>query len=93
MGAPGRGALCCLRLRTDAFDAAAVARFWALLPRHDLQLACGSWFGESERAFRLGFGYLPPDRLGPALSALSAALDAAAAWHRPRHHLHFDPPP
>ena len=76
---PDAGALCCLRLRTDAFDAAAVARFWALLPRHDLQLACGSWFGESERAFRLGFGYLPPERLGPALSALSASLDAAAA--------------
>ncbi len=76
---PDAGALCCLRLRTDAFDAAAVARFWELLPRHDLQLACGSWFGESERAFRLGFGYLPPERLGPALSALSASLDAAAA--------------
>ena len=76
---PDAGALCCLRLRTDAFDAAAVARFWALLPRHDLQLACGSWFGESARAFRLGFGYLPPERLGPALSALSASLDAAAA--------------
>ncbi|MCK9684989.1 pyridoxal phosphate-dependent aminotransferase [Scleromatobacter humisilvae] len=76
---PDAGALCCLRLRTDAFDDAAVARFWALLPRHDLQLACGSWFGESERAFRLGFGFLPPERLGPALSALSEALDAAAA--------------
>jgi hypothetical protein len=29
--------------------------------------------------FRLGFGYLPPHRLGAALSALSSALDAAAA--------------
>ncbi len=76
---PDAGALCCLRLRTDAFDAAAIARFWELLPRHDLQLACGKWFGESDRAFRLGFGYLPPERLGPALSALSVALDAAAA--------------
>ena len=76
---PDAGALCCLRLRTDTFDTAAVARFWDLLPRHDLQLACGRWFGESDRAFRLGFGYLPPERLGPALSALSAALDAAVA--------------
>jgi aspartate/methionine/tyrosine aminotransferase len=75
---PDAGALCCLRLRTQAFDDAAVARFWHLLPRHDLQLACGSWFGESDRAFRLGFGYLPAKRLGPALGALSAALDAAA---------------
>ncbi|WNJ93360.1 pyridoxal phosphate-dependent aminotransferase [Bosea sp. 685] len=76
---PDAGALCCLRLRLDAFDDAAVSRFWRLLPRHDLQLACGTWFGESERVFRLGFGYLPPERLGSALSALSAALDAAAA--------------
>ena len=76
---PDAGALCCLRLHKDAFNAAAVARFWELLPRHDLQLACGTWFGESDRAFRLGFGYLPPERLGPALSVLSTALDAAAA--------------
>jgi len=76
---PDAGALCCLRLHADAFDDAAVARFWALLPSHDLQLACGAWFGETERVFRLGFGYLPPQRLGAALSALSAALDAAAS--------------
>lgn len=74
---PDAGALCCLRLRPDALDAAAVSRFWRLLPRHDLQLASGTWFGESDRVFRLGFGYLPPERLGPALSALSSALDAA----------------
>ena len=76
---PNAGALCCLRLRSDAFDDVAVARFWDLLPGQDLQLASGSWFGESNRVFRLGFGYLPPARLGPALSALSSALDAASA--------------
>jgi len=76
---PDAGALCCLRLRADAYDAAAVARFWALLPQHDVQLASGTWFGESSRVFRLGFGYLPPDRLGTALSALASALDAATA--------------
>ena len=75
---PDGGALCCLRLRADRFDDAAVARFWALLPGHELQLASGAWFGESERVFRLGFGYLPPGRLRPALTALSAVLDAAA---------------
>lgn len=74
---PDGGALCCMRLRPDAFDEAAVARFWALLPEHDLQLASGAWFGESDRIFRLGFGYLPPGRLTPALAALSAVLDAA----------------
>jgi aspartate/methionine/tyrosine aminotransferase len=76
---PDGGALCCLRLRAKGFDAAAVARFWELLPGHELQLASGAWFGESERVFRLGFGYLPPERLGPALAALSAVLDAAEA--------------
>jgi aspartate/methionine/tyrosine aminotransferase len=76
---PDAGALCCLRLRSDAFDETAVLRFWDLLPGHDLQLASGTWFGESSRVFRLGFGYLPPARLGPALSALSMAMDAATA--------------
>ena len=76
---PDGGALCCLRLRADCFDDAAVARFWELLPGHELQLAAGAWFGESERVFRLGFGYLPPARLRPALAALSAVLDAAEA--------------
>jgi aspartate/methionine/tyrosine aminotransferase len=74
---PDGGALCCLRLRDDRFDDGAVARFWALLPQHDLQLASGTWFGESDRVFRLGFGYLPPGRLNLALTALSTALDAA----------------
>jgi aspartate/methionine/tyrosine aminotransferase len=76
---PDAGALCCLRLRADAFDDVAVTRFWDLLPGHDLQLASGAWFGESSRVFRLGFGYLPPARLGPALSALSTVMDAATA--------------
>ena len=76
---PDAGALCCLRLRFDAFDEAAVSRFWSLLPRHDLQLASGSWFGESNRVFRLGFGYLPSERLGSALSALSSVMAAARA--------------
>lgn len=75
---PNAGALCCLRLRPDAFDDRAVTHFWELLPSHELQLASGTWFGESSRVFRLGFGYLPPERLGPALSALSQALDAVA---------------
>ncbi|AXL51133.1 aminotransferase [Paraburkholderia caffeinilytica] len=76
---PDAGALCCVRLRSDAFDETAVSRFWGLLPDHDLQLASGTWFGESNRVFRLGFGYLPPERFGPALSALSRAMSAATA--------------
>ncbi|MEN2470033.1 pyridoxal phosphate-dependent aminotransferase [Burkholderia sp. GS2Y] len=76
---PDAGALCCVRLRADAFDEQAVARFWHVLPEYDLQLASGTWFGESSRVFRLGFGYLPLERLSPALSALSRAMDAAVA--------------
>jgi len=74
---PDVGALCCVRLRADVFDDAAVARFWEILPTRDLQLASGTWFGESSRTFRLGFGYLPPDRLRPALAALSTAMEDA----------------
>lgn len=85
---PDSGALCCVRLRADCFDDDAVARFWALLPGHELQLASGAWFGESERVFRLGFGYLPPGRLGPALAALSAVLDAAATSSIRTHRAH-----
>jgi len=76
---PDAGALSCLRLRVDAFDRAAVTRFWDVLASHDVQLAPGTWFGEGPQVFRLGFGYLPPDKFGPALAALSAALDAALA--------------
>ncbi len=76
---PDGGALCCLRLRADKLGSASVSRFWDLLPEHELQLASGAWFGESDGVFRLGFGYLPSRRLGPALAALSTVLDAAAA--------------
>ena len=83
---PDAGALCCMRLRTAAFDDAAVSRVWRLLPGHDLQLAPGTWFGESARVFRLGFGYLPPGRLGPALAALSSVLDAVNSSSPLRFH-------
>lgn len=74
---PDAGALCCMRLRADVFDDAAVSRFWTQMARYDLQLACGTWFGEASRVFRLGFGYLSPARFEPALSALSTALSVA----------------
>ena len=78
---PDGGALCCLRLNPDAFDAAEVARFWSALPKSELQIGDGAWFGESSAVLRLGFGYLPIDVLPAALHALSAAIGAAA---RPR---------
>jgi DNA-binding transcriptional MocR family regulator len=74
---PEGGAMCCIRLRPDTFDDAAVQRFWASLPEQDLQLGAGEWFGESARVARLGFGYLPLDRLSGALHQLTKALDLA----------------
>jgi len=74
---PDGGAMCCLRLRADVFDDAAVARFWDTLPSLGLQLGNGEWFGESARIARLGFGYLPLEQLTPALEQLSTALDRA----------------
>lgn len=78
---PQGGALCCLRLRRDVFDATAVTRFWAALPPNELQLASGEWFGDVEggRVFRLGFGFLPELGLEPALAALSVTMDAVLA--------------
>ncbi|HEX4672968.1 MAG TPA: pyridoxal phosphate-dependent aminotransferase [Solirubrobacteraceae bacterium] len=75
---PDAGALCCMRLRPDAFDAAAIDRFWQVLPDLDLQLASGTWFGEGPEIFRLGFGYLPVDMLREALDTVSTAMDRAA---------------
>lgn len=75
---PDGGALCCLRLNPAVFDAAGVERFWSELPKSDLQIGDGSWFGESSAVLRLGFGYLPIDVLPAALDALSATMQATA---------------
>jgi aspartate/methionine/tyrosine aminotransferase len=72
---PDAGALCCVRLRPDVFDDAAVARFHAALPVHGVRVGRGPWFGEADRVFRLGFGLQAPDDLRTALGAVSAALD------------------
>lgn len=74
---PDGGALCCLRLNPVAFDAAGVDRFWSALPKAELQIGDGAWFGESSAVLRLGFGYLPIDVLPNALDALSEAIEVA----------------
>lgn len=74
---PDGGALCCMRLRSERFDDAAVARFWAAQENRGLQLASGAWFGATERTFRLGFGYLPLEVLPQALAEVSGAMDEA----------------
>jgi aspartate/methionine/tyrosine aminotransferase len=75
---PTAGAMCCIRLSKTAFDDAGVTQFWASLESHELQLASGDWFGETDRIFRLGFGYLPLEELETALSKLEMVLRTVA---------------
>ncbi|MFK3979623.1 pyridoxal phosphate-dependent aminotransferase [Micromonospora sp. NPDC050397] len=71
---PDGGAICCLRLPTDRFPDDAVRTFYARLAERDTRVAPGSWFGEHDRVFRLGFGYLPADDFTEALERLADAL-------------------
>ncbi len=74
---PDAGALCCLRLKPEAFGDQAVARFYAELAQRGIRAAPGTWFGDEARVFRLGFGFLPLPDLAKALNALGVALAAA----------------
>lgn len=71
---PDGGALCTLRLRGDVEP----DRLHAALRARDARVAPGSWFGESDRVVRLGFGHLPAELFGPALDRLGEALRTAA---------------
>jgi aspartate/methionine/tyrosine aminotransferase len=74
---PDAGGLCCVRLRPQQFDRAAVARFHAALTALGARVGDGTWFGEDVHVFRLGFGFLPTAELELALDALSTALQQA----------------
>ena len=74
---PDAGALCCVRLRRDRFDDAAVARFHAALARRDARVGNGQWFGEERRVFSLGFGLLSIPDLETALDVAASALHEA----------------
>jgi aspartate/methionine/tyrosine aminotransferase len=71
---PDAGALCCLRLRREAFDDDAVARFYEELGARDTRVGPGTWFGDEARVFRLGFGLLPMPDLDEALRRIAASL-------------------
>ena len=75
---PDAGALCCLRLRPSVFDEAAVARFYEVLAPSGARVARGSWFGDADRVFRLGFGWLSMADLEAGLDALASAMQQAA---------------
>ncbi|KGH45109.1 aminotransferase [Modestobacter caceresii] len=71
---PDGGALCCLRLPRDRVPDAAVPDFYSRLAQNDARVAPGSWFGDEDRVFRLGFGHLPPAEFTEALARLADAL-------------------
>lgn len=75
---PNAGALCCVRLKPAAFDDAAVKGFYEAALARGARLAKGTWFGEEDRVFRLGFGLLTTAELGDALAILTDALQATA---------------
>jgi hypothetical protein len=74
---PDAGALCCFRLKPETFDGAAVERFYVALAEEGVRVANGTWFGEEQRVFRLGFGLLTMPDLEAGLKRLSAALRLA----------------
>jgi len=73
---PDAGALCCVRLRPDIFESAAVTKFYRQARINQVQIASGRWFSEDDRVFRLGFGYLPQPNFKQALAKLSQTIDA-----------------
>ena len=75
--APDAGALCCIRLRPDVFDSSTATRFYRSLANKGVRVAPGSWFGEDNRVFRLGFGLLPMSELDTGLSRMTDALHDA----------------
>ena len=74
---PDAGALCCMRLKPEVFDAAAVERFYATLARYSTRVAPGAWFGDDPLVFRLGFGLPTLTALAIALECVSVALTEA----------------
>lgn len=66
---PDGGALCCLRVPEGDIDA-----FYARLAENGTRVAHGSWFGEEDRVFRLGFGHLPAEDFTTALDRLGDAI-------------------
>jgi DNA-binding transcriptional MocR family regulator len=62
------------RLRPNAIDSLAIARFRRLLALRRIELAPGTWFGDKPTVFRLGFGAQSLDDLRRGLAAMSEVL-------------------
>ena len=77
---PQRGALCCIRLSPQTFPSDDHVRGFhdTCAKEYKILVGKGSWFYETDRLFRVGFGYLPLEHLPPALEALSRAINKTA---------------
>lgn len=71
---PDAGAFCCVRLRPEAFGPDDVQRFHAELRRRRVSVAPGSWFGDSDAVFRLGFGHESMEGLRAGLDHIGEVL-------------------
>jgi aspartate/methionine/tyrosine aminotransferase len=80
---PDGGAMCCLRLPADRFSEDAVAAFYSRLTDRETRVAPGSWFGEHDRVFRVGFGHLPAHDFSTALDRLADAITAGSRLREP----------
>lgn len=75
---PHAGGMCCVRLRSDAYDDDRVEAFYSHAAERRINLATGDRFLDERRVFRLGFGALPIDVFVRALEELEGACRAAA---------------
>jgi aspartate/methionine/tyrosine aminotransferase len=78
---PDAGAICCIRLRRERFDDSAVERFYASLSKLGVRVSNGTWFGEEERVFRIGFAHLELRELDAAYNVLTDALQNVLYVH------------
>ena len=76
---PDAGALCCVRLKREVFDAAGIERFYATLTKFSARVAPGPWFEDDPWVFRLGFGLPALTHLAIALECVSVALVEGSA--------------
>ncbi|HWA35628.1 MAG TPA: pyridoxal phosphate-dependent aminotransferase [Cyclobacteriaceae bacterium] len=75
---PHGGAMCCIKLKESVFGENDVEQFYYLLSAAGLQVGNGAWFGEENRIFRLGFGFLPMEILTKGLDQLTKVLVQAS---------------
>ena len=74
---PDAGGMCCVRLKSSAYDDVGVEGFYRLAAKRQINLASGDRFLDERRVFRLGFGALPIATFERALDALEDTCRSA----------------